>query len=535
MSNHGRLGSYLSCPEEVLTTALSRQGTTEAGEHRRLGDLLLESTDLKLDELVAAIARQRIDRLKKCRLFSTLTDFYLEELSQVFQEISVPSGTCFIRQDDQDPSLYVVAGGTCLVFRTDDNGQDVPLARLQAGEPVGEMGYFVGGVRSASVKALGPVELLRATYEDLSDCFETIPAVANAFVEVVTQRLRATNVLYQVTQFTEDGQYDPLGHLSELLDIQKAEQLQTGIDRMLRQIVHSSARMLDGERASLFLVDREQGELWSRVAQELDMQEIRLPAHSGIVGWVVDNNQVANVPDAYDDDRFNAGVDKSTGYKTNTILCAPIRAEDGRVLGALEVINKALGGFDEEDEQLIRSFAGQAAVAVDSVNLFRDLGRGYQQMAFLLDITTHVSKARDLAALSSSIGSRLSELFDAEVGALYWYDEERDELWTMVVDEDEIVPLRGAVESTLIGSVLRRGEPIVIRDAERDERFQIPTDDLPRVTTRQLCAAPVFDELSRTRGVIEIRNEGSREFDSRCAELLALCGRQVGLTALLVE
>ena len=80
---------------------------------------------------------------------------------------------------------------------------ETTLARVFPGEPVGEMGYFTNGVRSASVRAIETAQLLRASYEDLTDCFESNANVATAFMDVVTNRLRRTNLLYQENQYRQ--------------------------------------------------------------------------------------------------------------------------------------------------------------------------------------------------------------------------------------------------------------------------------------------------------------------------------------------
>jgi len=81
------------------------------------------------------------------------------------------------------------------------------------------------------------------------------------------------------------------------------------------------------------MVDELAGELWSKVAKGKD-QTIRVPMTKGIVGWVVSNDSLQNIEDAYKDNRFNKDIDKKHGYRTKTILCVPIRDQFGNVIGA---------------------------------------------------------------------------------------------------------------------------------------------------------------------------------------------------------
>ncbi len=62
------------------------------------------------------------------------------------------------------------------------------IATVGAGEPIGEMGYFAGGVRTSCVRTLETTQLIRAEYKDLTDYFENAPRVALAFTTVVEHR-----------------------------------------------------------------------------------------------------------------------------------------------------------------------------------------------------------------------------------------------------------------------------------------------------------------------------------------------------------
>ena len=63
---------------------------------------------------------------------------------------------------------------------------------MEAYEPIGEMGYFQGGVRTASVRAVDNVECLRADYSALTHYFEHVPRVAHAFMDIVQRRQQET-------------------------------------------------------------------------------------------------------------------------------------------------------------------------------------------------------------------------------------------------------------------------------------------------------------------------------------------------------
>ena len=81
--------------------------------------------------------------------------------------------------------------------------------------------------------------------------------------------------------------------------------------------------------------------------------QIRIPKSSGIAGLVATGGKVVNIPDAYQDSRFNKDFDMKSGFHTKTILCLPIKNGDDAVVGVLQLINKLEGPFTKADEELL--------------------------------------------------------------------------------------------------------------------------------------------------------------------------------------
>ncbi|MEX2353512.1 MAG: cyclic nucleotide-binding domain-containing protein, partial [Gammaproteobacteria bacterium] len=103
----------------------------------------------------------------------------------------------FIFQDEPDPTLYILARGKVEVYRTTLDGEHIHIAFVEPPEPIGEMGYFQGGIRNASVRAVDRVELLQADYARLTHYFEYVPRVAHEFMKIVEQRRQITERIVQ--------------------------------------------------------------------------------------------------------------------------------------------------------------------------------------------------------------------------------------------------------------------------------------------------------------------------------------------------
>ncbi len=167
--------------------------------------------------------------------------------------------------------------------------------------------------------------------------------------------------------------------LTTILDVAKAMSAQRDLDALLGLIADSAAQVVSADRCTLFVLDPDQGLLWSRVAQGLTTQEIRLPVGRGIAGHVAAENEVLNIADAYADDRFNRAVDHATGYQTRSILCAPMRGAQGEVVGVIQALNRQGDQpFDDEDTELLLALGGQAAVAIQNALLNESIERLFE-------------------------------------------------------------------------------------------------------------------------------------------------------------
>jgi sigma-B regulation protein RsbU (phosphoserine phosphatase) len=123
--------------------------------------------------------------------------------------------------------------------------------------------------------------------------------------------------------------------------------------------------LVEGDRSSVWLIDEVKAELWTRVADGIG--EVRIPQATGLVGACIEQNEIIVSNNLNDDPRFHREMDKASGYKTESILCVPLRAGD-QVIGVLQVLNKP-GGFTAQDAELLRLLAAYAASAIQAERL----------------------------------------------------------------------------------------------------------------------------------------------------------------------
>jgi len=162
--------------------------------------------------------------------------------------------------------------------------------------------------------------------------------------------------------------------LEALLQLQRELALESNVDRVLGRIVDTAKAMLDCERATLYVIDSGKNELWSRVLKESELTEIRLPLDGrSLAAEVARAGKLLRIDAPYEDTRFDPSVDARSGFRTRSMLVAPIDARDRRRLGVLQAVNDNEGVFQEDDERLIQALAGSAGVALEYVQLSEEL------------------------------------------------------------------------------------------------------------------------------------------------------------------
>ena len=127
---------------------------------------------------------------------------------------------------------------------------------------------------------------------------------------------------------------------------------------IFESVMGEGKSLFKAERATLFMLDEEAGELWSQVATGTK-GIIKVNSNEGIVGACVQSGDLINIADAYKDDRFDPDVDQVTGFRTKSVLAAPVRNDAGKIIGVMQMLNKKNddgtdGVFGPCEEQLAR-------------------------------------------------------------------------------------------------------------------------------------------------------------------------------------
>ncbi len=221
------------------------------------------------------------------------------------------------------------------------------------------------------------------------------------------------------------------------------------LDQLLELILNKITELLQADRATLYLLDEQRSRLLSRIMIGEEARSIELPVGEGIAGYVAKTGRVVRVKDAYRDKRFLRQWDDLTGYKTRSILAAPMKNHVGRTIGVIQVLNKARGEgeFSQYDEELLIALATQAAVSIDNSRLFLSVIQKNMQLVetkeqlehrvadlkLLFDLESAMSGASTMEDLARAVISEAAGACDARAGAVL-VDEQEAGVWLYFVD-----------------------------------------------------------------------------------------------------
>ncbi len=224
-----------------------------------------------------------------------------------------------------------------------------------------------------------------------------------------------TQIVKKLKIYQEEHQ-----RLTVLFNITRNISTELKLDLLLLIIMDEVRKALKADRCTVFLLDRDKKELWSKVAH--GERDIRFPSNLGIAGHVVATGDVLNIPDAYADPRFNPEIDKKTGYLTRNILAFPMRNRLGEIMGVFQVLNKYEGAFTKQDEQLLDAISAIAATQLENAQLYEEQKKTLESFVGTLASTID---ARD--PLTAGHSNRIA-LYSDEIAQMINLPQKRREL-----------------------------------------------------------------------------------------------------------
>jgi len=319
------------------------------------------------------------------------------------------------------------------------------------------------------------------------------------------------------------------------------------LDQLLELILEKITDLLDADRATLYLLDEARGELVSRIAVGDAIRSVRMKVGEGIAGVVARTGKTIRVRDAYRDRRFTRTSDELPGYRTQSILAAPMKNHLGRIIGVVHVLNKkSRREFTSGDEALLNAFATEAAVSIDNSRLFlsviqknmqlletkEKLEQSVRHLKLLFDLESAMGRAASQEDLIREVlresaqaceagggGVLLADAKDTGLEVSEWNGDRPAELeyqaWRS--PEDSMLPQAGTSLGGVLFRAMESAKPVRIT-ASVDGTSTPSNDDVSSV-----MAVPLQDDDGVPMGALGLCNKtDGRPFASEDLELLRI-------------
>jgi adenylate cyclase len=324
-------------------------------------------------------------------------------------------------------------------------------------------------------------------------------------------------------------------HFLRAIDMINNESLEIMLEQILEAFTLKIGQILEAERTTIFMVDQDKQELWSKIAQGDGERclELRVPMGKGISGYVATNAAPLNIPDAYADERFDRTHDQKTGYRTRSILCMPVLSQKtNNIVAVVQLLNKLNGmPFNQQDERSFKEFAASLGVILESCNSFYVAARNQKGVAALLKAISSLEQSLDLEKTLQSVMEEARLLMQADRSTLWLIDEASGEFWSKVKSGDgkSLVELRIPSNTGIVGHVASTGEHLNIPDAYQDPRFNPEADKRTGYLTRTILCMPVFDSGGKLIAVTQLINKAQGTFNTSDEAFMRAFNIQAGI------
>ncbi|MEG4329897.1 GAF domain-containing protein, partial [Microcoleus sp. herbarium5] len=184
------------------------------------------------------------------------------------------------------------------------------------------------------------------------------------------------------------------------------------LEDTLKRVMDQARKLMKADRSTLWLIDEDKDELWTKIPFGGSLKEIRIPRTAGFAGIVAESGEPLLIPfDVYDDPRAEMAkeVDQKTGYRTCSMLCMPVFNADQKLIGVTQLINKKKQGeyppynpedwphapdqwkasFNRNDLEFMKAFNIQAGVALQNAKLFAEVKQQEQRQKDMLHALTN--------------------------------------------------------------------------------------------------------------------------------------------------
>lgn len=379
------------------------------------------------------------------------------------------------------------------------------------------------------------------TKADQNEFAEYAPAIRRIlercqYCYKLTQRIQASEALTEATRSLSQSSLDS--------------------DEVLARVMEAAKKLMNADRSTLWLLDRDTNELWTKIPfEDGTTRELRVKVGQGYAGKVAESRQTLNIAfDLYDhpDSETAKQTDHKSGYRTCSLLCMPVWSPDGELLGVTQLVNKRRQGefppynpadwpvapdcfkasFDANSEKYMQIFNSQAGVALQNAKKFAKAKQeaGNQQQNVVSQTLAMLNSVMDnqgfddiLDATLRNITLKMGKSMSADRTSIFLLDEEKNEFWSILAEHEGegALEIRMPADKGIVGEVARLKQkvniPFDFYDDPRSETAK-EQDKKNGYRTYTMLALPLLNEQGSLVAVVQLLNKLKR-FSNRTASL----------------
>ncbi len=320
-----------------------------------------------------------------------------------------------------------------------------------------------------------------------------------------------------------------------LLEAARAFNATLEYDELIERVLRLVMTAVNSEAALVFRIDHNRTDMKIRFMRSGDSKVtiFKRELGSGLVGWVAQYREPALVNDAARDPRTDPELENHIGIKFHSLLSIPLIGK-GQMIGVIEAINKIDGKFTTSDQDVLIGLANQIAVAIDNAHLYREVKREALEKHLLYEIGIKLSSTLKLDEVLAEIIRSLNKVIDFDAGGVFLIDPNKGELGSIYTEgykpgSDKNLQLK--VGQGVIGYVAKTGEPIIVPDVSKDERY-IPAR---KATNSEIVVPLSLGGLSSGGKVIGVLNLESDKLNAFTEHHLSLMQAFASQAAISIE
>ncbi len=265
--------------------------------------------------------------------------------------------------------------------------------------------------------------------------------------------------------------------LQVLDEVARAISTEHNVDALLDLIIDKLTAVVNADRGTLYLVDHEAHELFSKILQDETgrLREIRLKIGEGIAGYVAETGETINLESVGDNPHFAQSFDKASGYQTQSMICTPMRNPQGQIIGVVQLLNKRDGVFTRRDEIILGVLASQAAIAIENARLLQSEQEKRQIADTLREVSGIINSAFEVEKVLELILSEVERVVPFVSAAILLLEDDHMVVRAARGFDDEVLtqnlPLFDLQENALMQEMIEACDPIIIPNVNEDSRW----------------------------------------------------------------